>query len=78
MKKKCMDLCERWFVGEITLSKVTLWLACASCLLGGVVYGLHKAPWTHGVMIGSNNGNNCGNTAGNDGEGSEAEENAEE
>ncbi len=61
MKKKWATLYENWFEGEVTLPKITLWLACAVCLLAGVVYGLRKAPWTHGVMIGSNNGNNSGN-----------------
>ena len=35
-----------------------LWLIGAVCLLVGIIYGLKKAPWTHGVMIGSNNGSN--------------------
>lgn len=65
MKEKWTELREKWFEGEVTLSKVTLWLACAACLLAGIVYGLRKAPWTHGVAIGSNNGNNNGNNSGN-------------
>lgn len=60
MKRKWMALHEKWFEGEVTLPKTTLWLVCAVCLLGGIVYGLRKAPWTHGVTIGSYNGN-CGN-----------------
>lgn len=65
MKKKWMRLREKWFEGEVTLPKTTLWLVCAVCLLGGIVYGLRKAPWTHGVTIGSYNGN-CGNDPGDD------------
>lgn len=65
-EKKWRALCEKWFQGEVTLSKVTLWLACSVCLLAGIVYGLRKAPWTHGVTIGSNNGNNSGNYGGNE------------
>lgn len=67
MKKKWISLREKWFEGEVTLPKTTLWLVCAVCLLGGIVYGLRKAPWTHGVTIGSNNGNNNGNNSGNSG-----------
>lgn len=65
MKEKCTALCEKWFRGDVTLPKVTLWLACSTCLLAGIVYGIKKAPWTHGVTIGSNNGNNNGNDNGN-------------
>jgi len=79
MRKKWTVLYENWFEGDITLSKATLWLACAVCLLAGIVYGLRKAPWTHGVMIGSNNGNNSGNGKGCGREGCEGceEEKAE-
>ncbi len=59
MKEKWERLCENWFKGDITLPKVTLWLACAACLLAGIVYGLCKALWPQGVTIGSNNGNGC-------------------
>lgn len=68
MKEKWRVLCEKWFKGDITLPKVTLWLACTTCLLAGIVYGLRKAPWTHGVAIGSNNGNNNSNIGGNSAE----------
>ncbi len=64
MKEKWTKICVKYFEGEVTLSKVTMWLACTTCLLAGVVYGLRKAPWTHGVTIGSNNGNNNGNCGG--------------
>lgn len=60
-KRKWAALCEKWFEGEVTLPKTTLWLIGTVCLLAGIVYGLRKAPWTHGVIIGSNNGNNSGN-----------------
>lgn len=75
MKEKCAEkwtkLSEKWFIGDVTLPKVTLWLACSACLLAGIVYGLKKAPWTHGVTIGSNNGNNNGNNSGNSGSSTE-------
>lgn len=74
MKEKWMELREKWFEGEITLPKATLWLACSACLLAGIVYGLRKAPWTHGVTIASNNGNNNGNGNVNGGEEGAGEE----
>lgn len=65
MKEKWKMLREKWFEGEVTLPKAMLWLVCAVCLMTGIVYGLRKAPWTHGVTIASNNGNNNGNNSGN-------------
>lgn len=56
---------EKLFKGDVILPKTTLWLVCSVCLLAGIVYGLKKAPWTHGVTICSNNGNNNGNNSGN-------------
>ncbi len=70
---KMKELAEKCFEGEVTLSKVTLWLIGAVCLMGGIVYGLKTAPMTHGVLIGSNNGNNNGNNSGN-GQGQDGEE----
>ncbi len=64
MKEKLKEIKERCFEGEMTLSKVTIWLIGAVCLLVGIVYGLKTAPMTHGMMIGSNNGNNNGNSCG--------------
>lgn len=61
MKSKISETCRKLFRGEVTINKRDLWLVGAVCLLAGVVYGLKKAPWTHGVTIGSNNGNNSGN-----------------
>lgn len=61
--KKCRENLNKWtklcFEGEMTLPKVTLWLAAAVCLLAGVVYGLRTAPRTHGIQkyCGCNNGN---------------------
>lgn len=49
------------FDGQVTVQKRDLWLAGTVCLLLGIVIGLVKAPWTHGVTIGSNNGNYSGN-----------------
>ena len=50
-------LMEQCFQGELTMPKVTLWLVGAVCMLAGIVYGLCIAPLTHGITIGSNNGN---------------------
>ena len=60
-EEKLKKLVHTCFYGEITLPKVTCWLAAAACLLAGIVYGLRVAPFTHGMTIGSNNGNsgNC-------------------
>lgn len=60
-KTKLRELEDRWFEGEVTVPKTELWLVLISCFLIGILYGLKKAPMTHGVMIGSNNGNNNGN-----------------
>ena len=47
-----MESLRKWkkdcFEGEVTMPKVTFWLAAAVCLLAGVVYGLLKAPMTAG------------------------------
>lgn len=63
MKEKLTATANKLFHGELTLKKTDLWLIGAVCLLAGIVYGLIKAPWTHGVTIASNNGNqeNVGN-----------------
>ncbi len=53
MKEKITEL----FRGEYTLSKREFWIIIAACTLFGIVVGLFKAPLTHGVTIGSNNGN---------------------
>lgn len=62
MKEECKEkfnsMATKLFQGELTLKKMDLWLIGAVCLLTGIVYGIKKAPWTHGVMIGSNNGSN--------------------
>ncbi len=60
-KKKLRELGDKWFEGELTVPKTELWLVLIACFLMGILYGLKKAPMTHGVMIGSNNGNNNGN-----------------
>ncbi len=59
-KKKFGELGDRWFEGELTIPKTELWLVLTACFLMGILYGLKKAPMTHGVMIGSNNGNSWG------------------
>lgn len=61
MKNRVKNL----FSGEVTLKKRELWLIAALCLCAGMISGIKKAPWTHGVQIASNNGNNAGNNSGN-------------
>lgn len=52
------------FIGEAEISKREVWLLSGLCLFAGIAIGLLNAPWTHGVTIGSNNGNNNrGNSA---------------
>ncbi|MBQ7065802.1 MAG: hypothetical protein IJN92_03185 [Lachnospiraceae bacterium] len=46
------------FIGEVELTKRELWLMGGLCFFAGIVIGFVNAPWTHGVTIGSNNGNN--------------------
>ena len=60
MKEKIKRTCKKLFEGELTIKKSELWLIGLVCLLFGIVYGLKKAPWTHGVSIASNNGNQSG------------------
>ena len=55
--KKMKKLMQQCFEGEVTMSKMMLWLIAFVCLLAGVVYGLRIAPMTHGVTVASNNGN---------------------
>ena len=62
MKGKFSELVNKLFRGEVTITKRELWLIGFICLLAGVVCGLVNAPWTHGVTIGSHNGNYSGNT----------------
>jgi hypothetical protein len=63
MKEIIKEKAKLLFTGEITLKKKELWLIGLVLFLSGIVYGLFKAPKTHGVTytIGSNNGNNSGN-----------------
>ncbi|MCM1182581.1 MAG: hypothetical protein NC337_04310 [Roseburia sp.] len=53
------EKCKKLFVGEVTLSKKELWVLAFVCMLFGIVFGLLKAPLTHGITIscGNNNGN---------------------
>lgn len=53
---KVREMCKTLFTGELTLKKRELWLVGGLCLMAGIVYGLRKAPWTHGVNIGCHNG----------------------
>ena len=56
LKGRATDLVK----GELTLTKLDFLLIGAICLLAGICIGLLTAPFTHGITIGSNNGNNCG------------------
>lgn len=60
MKEFLKEKKEQLFDGELTITKADLWIMGALLFVLGVLYGLMKAPWTHGVnmTIGSNNGNN--------------------
>ena len=49
-------LMKTWFEGELTMSKTSIWLTGLICLLVGVIWGLLMAPMSHGVTIGSYNG----------------------
>lgn len=75
MVEKLKHLSRQCFEGEVTIPKVNLWLVAGICLFVGIVYGLRKAPLTHGVTIGSNNGNNSNCIWGNE---EDNEENIEE
>ncbi|MBO5166342.1 MAG: hypothetical protein IJX66_04460 [Lachnospiraceae bacterium] len=57
--EKVKEVAKNLFCGETIVNKRDLWFIGAICFLGGIVYGLVTAPWTHGVTIGSNNGNGC-------------------
>lgn len=64
---------EDLFIGEVEINKRELWMLGGLCFFAGIAIGLLKAPWTHGVTIGSNNGNhngsnNCGRTDSDEGE----------
>lgn len=65
--EKIKNCAKNLFLGEVTLKKRELWLLAALCLCAGMISGIKKAPWTHGVQIGSNNGNNSGNGNSNQG-----------
>lgn len=56
LKAKVRELMD----GEVTFSKVDFCLIGLSCLMAGICIGLLTAPYTHGITIGSNNGNNFG------------------
>lgn len=63
--KNMRNCVKNLFSGEVTLKKRELWLIAALCLCAGMISGIKKAPWTHGVQIASNNGNSSGNNSGN-------------
>ena len=56
-KEKTADIMK----GELTLTRLDFFLITAIMLLAGICLGLLTAPYTHGVSIGSNNGNTYGN-----------------
>lgn len=66
LKEKCRKLREACFEGEVTMTKATLWMIAAICLLAGIIRGLRMAPMTHGVMIECGNGSGSGNANGCD------------
>ena len=51
---------EKFFEGEITISKKECWLIGAILVLVGIAFGFINAPLTHGIniSIGSNNQGN--------------------
>ena len=57
-KKKICEVTTELTQGDVTMSKRELWLVVICCFMTGLVYGLMKAPKTHGVRIGCYNGNN--------------------
>ena len=59
-KKMVKEKMELLFDGEITLLKTDFWLAALVIFLLGVLYGLMKAPLTHGITVSCDNNN--GNT----------------
>lgn len=62
--EKMKETAQKLFCGETIVNKRDLWFVGGLCLLAGIIYGVFAAPWTHGVMIGSNNGNGNGNGCG--------------
>lgn len=69
---KMKELYHRMFDGEITLDKSSFWLVAAVIFMMGVLYGLLKAPMTHGINIA------CGNNNGNHNYGSDFDENEDD
>ena len=59
-KRKLRELGDKCFEGEVTVPKTELWLVLTACFLASGLYGLKKAPMTHGVMIACNNGSYFG------------------
>ena len=60
MKEFLEEKKEQLLDGEMTMTKIDFWLIVLLVFVVGVLYGLLRAPWTHGVKmtIGSNNGSN--------------------
>lgn len=63
MKEEICKKVTELFKGEITISKREFIMALALCLFTGITFGLMKAPFTHGVKIGSDNGRTFINSA---------------
>ena len=57
MKEFLEEKKEQLLDGEVTMTKTDFWLIVLLVFVVGVLYGLLRAPWTHGVKmtIGSNN-----------------------
>lgn len=57
MKQFLKEKKAQLFDGEITLLKTDFWLVAGVIFLLGVLYGLLKAPLTHGITISCGNNN---------------------
>lgn len=55
---------EKFFQGELTISKRDCWLIGAILVLLGVAIGFINAPLTHGININIGSGNASGNRTG--------------
>ena len=66
---------EKFFEGEITISKKECWLIGAIFVLVGIAVGFMNAPLTHGINI-TIGSNNQGNGSHNGNQGIEADDDA--
>ncbi len=63
MKEEMCKKISELLKGEMLISKREFIMALALCLFAGITFGLLKAPYTHGVKIGSDNGRTFINSA---------------